>query len=322
MLIHIDTLYHYLEEMPMSTLRRSTAWPGLAIILFLLSACSGPIGNNSFSGASSSRLIPVVAAENFYGDIVNQLGGEHVSVTSILSDPNVDPHEYESNVQDGIAVSKARLVIENGDGYDTWMDKLLSASPNASRTVLVGASIADHELPDNPHVWYGIDNIPTIAKAMTDALKKLDSADAATFDSNLQKFDQSVAFIQQKLDSLKAKYAGVAVGLTETIFLYQTNAIGLKVLTPFEFEKAIAEGNDPPADTVVTANDQVNKREIKVLIYNEQTVTPITTNLENAARQHNIPIIPVTETMPRSLHYQQWMLAQLTVLEQGLQSST
>ena len=286
----------------------------IAILLFCLLAACTPAS----PGSGASTGIAVVAAENFYGDIFKQLGGTHVSVTSILSDPNADPHEYESNVQDALAISKATVVIENGAGYDSWMDKLLSASPNNNRVVLVASDIADHKLTDNPHVWYGIDNISTIAKAMTAALKKQDSAEAPAFDNNLQTFLQSLMPLQQKMSEIKARYAGTPVGLTEDIYLYQAIPLGLNVLTPFEFQKAIAEGNDPPADTVITANMQVNQHQIKVLIYNEQTVTPITTNLENAAKQQHIPIVPVTETMPQGKTYQQWMLDQLGVVEQAL----
>jgi len=289
--------------------------PILLIFSAGITACTPAAG---VAPQSSSAKVLVVAAENFYGDIAQQLGGEYVSVTSILSDPNIDPHEYESNVQNGVAVSKANLVIENGDNYDTWMDKLLSASPNPQRMVLVGADIADHKLPDNPHVWYGIDNIQTIARAITGALEKIDPADKPAFDQNLSKFLASLAPIQQKLSELKASYAGTPVGLTETIFLYQTDPIGLKVLTPFDFEKAIAEGNDPPADTVLTTTDQISQHQIKVLIYNVQTVTPVTTNLQNEAKQANIPIVPVSETMPPGKTYQQWMLDQLAVLQKAL----
>ena len=260
----------------------------------------------------------MVAAENFYGDIVQQLGAGHVSVVSILSDPNADPHEYESSVQDGVAVSKAQLVIENGDDYDTWMDKLLSASPNPNRIVLTAANVASNPLPDNPHLWYGIDNIQAIAQNITTDLNKIDSAHKADYDAALTKFLASLAPIQQKITEIKNSYNGTPVGLTETVFLYQTQPIGLNVLTPLEFEKAVAEGNDPPADTVVTANDQITNREIKVLIYNAQTVTPITTNLQNEAKQNNIPIVPVYETMPAGKTYQSWMLDQLNALEQAL----
>jgi zinc/manganese transport system substrate-binding protein len=254
--------------------------------------------------------------------VIKQLGGSHVAVTSILSDPNVDPHEYESNVQDGIAIQKAQLVVENGLGYDTWMDKLLSASPNSNRVVLVAGDIADHKLPDNPHVWYGINDMPTIAQAITNSLKKLDSADASAFDSNLAAFKQSLTTLRQKIIEINKKYAGTPVALTETIYLYQSIPEGLNVLTPFEFDKAIAEGNDPPANTVVEANNELTKKEAKILIYNVQTITPITTNLQNEAKGLNIPVVPVSETMPPGKTYQSWMMGQLNNLEQALASAT
>jgi len=301
-------------------MRKSSLWLAcLFILLFLASACSG--GSTGSTTSSSSTAINVVAAENFYGDIVKQLGGSHVSVTSIISDPNIDPHQYESNAQTAIQVSKAQLVIENSGGYDDWMDKILSGSPNPNRLLLKGFDIAQVKLPENVHVWYSIDNVATIAQAITNDLEKLDPADAATFENNLQMFKQSLQPIQQKLSAIKAKYAGTPVGLTETIYLYQAVPLGLTVLTPFEFQKAMAEGNDPPADTFVTAENQITHHHIKVLIYNEQTVTPSTTKLENDARAQNIPIVPVTETMPPGKTYQTWMLDQLNTLEQDLQSA-
>lgn len=285
------------------------------LLLSTLSACGGTTG----TAGATTGTISVVAAENFYGDIIKQIGGSHVSVTSLLSDPNVDPHQYESSVQNGIAVTKADIVVMNGGGYDTWMNKLLAATPGSKRIVLVATSIAPHVLPDNPHVWYGIENIQAIAQAMTGALKQVHASEAPTFEQNLHTFEQALATIQHRLQTLKARYAGTPVGLTETIFLYQSEAIGLQVLTPFEFEKAVAEGNDPPADTVLTTNRQMSQHQIKILIYNEQTQTPITTNLQTAAKQQHIPIVPVTETMPMNKTYQEWMLDQLTLLEQALQ---
>lgn len=279
------------------------------------------IGRLESNTQASSGVVKVVAAENFYGDITQQLGGSHVQVVSILSDPNVDPHEYESSVKDAEAVSNANIVIENGLDYDTWMDKLLSASPNSNRIVLVGGKLASHPLPDNPHVWYGVDNVQTIASDIVNALKEKDPKDAAYFESNLATFDNSLTPLQQKIADIKSKFNGTPVGLTETIYLYQTQPEGLDVRTPFSFEKAIAEGNDPSADDVAKANDQITKKEVKVLIYNEQTITPITTNLQNEAKSAGIPIIPVTETMPPSKHYQSWMMEQLTTLQNALQST-
>jgi zinc/manganese transport system substrate-binding protein len=281
--------------------------------LLLLSSCGSPA-----IASSGSSTIKVVAAENFYGDIASQLGGSHVTVTSILSDPNVDPHEYESSFQNAAAVSDAQLVIENSDGYDSWMDKLLSSSPNPNRHVIKAFDVAPHKLPENEHVWYSMTNILAIAQDITTTLKQLDTKDTSAFDKNLATFSQSIQGIDQKIAVIKAKYAGTPVGLTETIFLYQTELLGLKMLTPFAFQKAIAEANDPPADTVVTVNNQVEQKEIKVLIYNEQTITAITTNVENAAMQQHIPIVPVTETMPPGKTYQSWMLSQLNTLQQAL----
>jgi zinc/manganese transport system substrate-binding protein len=298
--------------------RRVSAWSLISVLLIsalgLLSACD----TASLASTGASHTINVVAAENFYGDIVKQLGGSHVSVTSILSDPNVDPHEYQSNVQTGITVSKADLVIENGGGYDNWMEKILSAAPNSNRLLLKGFDIAPIRLPENEHVWYSFDNVIAIAQAITGDLKKLDGADATAFESNLQAFKQSLQPLRQKVAAIKAKYNGTPVGLTETIYLYQTELEGLHVLTPFEFEKAIAEGNDPPADTVITTTDQINKHQIKILIYNKQTITSVTTNLENLANAQNIPTVPVTELMPPNKTYQTWMMDQLNALQTAL----
>ncbi len=307
----------------MPLFRRASLLAAIALCAFFaLSACGGsPTGTTSTSGSangSASSVIPVVAAENFYGDVVKQIGGSHVDVTSILSDPNVDPHEYESNVNNAKAVTKAKLVIESSGGYDDWMDKLLSASPNSSRLLIKGFDLAPTKLPDNEHVWYNVDNMQVIAQMMTDDLKKLDPADASTFDSNFQTFKQSLDQVRTKMSDIKSKYSGSPVGLTETIYLYQAQPLGLKVLTPFEFQKAMAEGNDPPADTVITAENQVKGKQIKVLIYNQQTVSPVTSKLQNDAKAEQIPIVPVTETMPPNKHYQSWMLDQLSTLENGL----
>ena len=294
------------------TMRRSPSRCGAIVAVLLV--LSVPV----LSTGAAPAKINVVAAENFYGNIVQQIGAEKVQVTSILSDPNVDPHVYESSFDDAKALSAADLVIENGGGYDDWMDKLLSASMGAKRLLLKAYDIAPTRLPDNEHVWYDVDNVQALAAAIRDNLTKLDAADAPFFTTNLQVFRQSLERIRQKIAQLKARWNGAPVGLTETIFLYQAGPIGLLVLTPFEFQKAIAEGNDPPADTVVAAEKQVKEKKIKALIYNEQTVSPITSNLQADAIAAGIPVVPVTETMPSAMNYQNWMLSQLTRLEMAL----
>jgi zinc/manganese transport system substrate-binding protein len=273
------------------------------------------------TNTAQSNAIRIVAAENNYGDIAEQLGGDKVSVVSILSDPNADPHEYESSVTDAEDVTNANIVIENGLDYDTWMDKLLSASPNTQRTVLIAGKLAPHPLPDNPHVWYGIDNVHTIAQDITSTLIQKDPSDKSYFEQKLATFEQSLIPLTRKIAEIKTKFNGTPVGLTETIYLYQSEPEGLDVLTPFAFEKAIAEGNDPSADDVATSNDQITKHEVRVLIYNDQTITPITTNMQNEAKRAGIPVIAVWETMPAGKHYQSWMMGQLANLDNALQNT-
>ncbi len=271
-----------------------------------------------FPVTARAAPVTVVAAENFYGNVAGQLGGARVAVTSILSDPNVDPHEYESSVVDAKAVAMADLVIENSGGYDDWMDKLLSASPRARRVLMKGFDIAPNKLPDNEHVWYDVDNVQAIAQGIAAALKKLDPAGEGLYAKNLRTFVTSLSDVRQEMTRIKARWKGTPVGLTETIFLYQANPLGLNVLTPMEFQKAMAEGNDPPADTVVEAVNQVKGKKIRVLIYNEQTASPVTTRLRDEAKAAGIPVVPVTETMPSASTYQEWMLRQLITLERAL----
>jgi zinc/manganese transport system substrate-binding protein len=291
-----------------------------SLVMLLASACSTANLSAGQSGGSTGKLA-IVAAENFYGDIAHQLGGDHVTVTSILSNPNIDPHEYESNVQDAIAVAQARLVIANGGGYDSWIDHLLAAAPQERRIVLKGYDLAPVKLEDNEHVWYSPTDIAAIARAITAALQQLDPAHASDYHQHLQHFLGSLEQLTNKLAEIKSHYAGTPVGLTETIFLYQTTLMGLNVLTPFAFQKAIAEGNDPPASSVITVEDQIQQRRIKVFIYNEQTVTAITTRLRQEAQKQQIPVVPVSETMPPGKTYQTWMLGQLNTLETALQAS-
>jgi zinc/manganese transport system substrate-binding protein len=267
--------------------------------------------------ATGARL-KVLAAENFYGDIASQLGGDHVQVTSIMSDPNVDPHEYEADPKDAMGVAQANLVIQNGADYDNWMPRLLSASPNASRVVLTGASIGHDLLKDNPHVWYSLKDVRAIAAQIVKSYEALAPADQADFEKNRAAFDASLDPIEKKMESVRHEFAGTPVALTETIFLYQTDQMKLNVLTPTEFQEAIAQGNDPPAKSIAIANTQVSGHQVKVLIENIQTVTPITMHLQQEAKDAGIPVVGVSETMPPGEHYQIWMLKQLQTLESAL----
>ncbi len=273
----------------------------------------------SAEGASEKPSgIQVVAAENTYGDLFQQIGGLHVHVLSIISDPNVDPHEYESNVDDARQIADADVVIENGGGYDDWMDKLMATTHNGKRLVIKAFDIAPNHLKENEHVWYNPDNVIVISQKILDTLKQKDPNDSAEFDANFAALKTDVQKLDGRLSDLKAKFANTPIALTETIFLYQSDLIGLNVLTPWAFEKAIAEGNDPSPSDAILAEQQITSRQAKILVYNVQTVTPITTKLEDEARVLNIPVVPVSETMPPGEHYQSWMSKQLDSLEAAL----
>jgi len=266
--------------------------------------------------------VNVVAAENFYGDIARQLGGSHVSVTSILSDPNTDPHEFTASTKTLQEILGAKLIIKNGLNYDNWMDQLLSSASNSSQIVLTAGTIAPRKLPENPHVWYSFDDVQAMAQAITHSLEQLDTADKSSFEANLATFDASLTALKQKTSEIKKTYAGMPVALTETIYLYQTELTGLNVLTPFDFMKAISEGNDPPANTVLDIQNELAHKQAKIVIYNEQTVTPVTTNIQREAQTQHIPLVAVWETMPPGKTYQSWMMGQLTQLENALQQGT
>lgn len=284
------------------------------LCVFLLGACQ----NTTTHANSSNALIKVVAAENFYGDIARQLGGSRVSVTSILSDPNADPHEFTSNMKTLLAVSRANLVIKNGLGYDTWMNSLLASTSTPGQVVLTAGDIAPEKLPDNPHVWYSFDDVLAIAQAITHTFERLDTSDTSYFEKNLATFDASLNALKQKQQEIQQRYARTPIALIETIFLYQTQDMHLDVLTPFDFMKAIAEGNDPPVNTVLAVQKELTQRQVRVVIYNEQTVTPVTTNIQSEAQTQHIPLVPVWETMPPGKTYQSWMMGQLEQLERAL----
>lgn len=297
----------------------------VATLLFLACTTAAFAGGSqegaSQTGRQSSGPLRVVAAENFYGDVAAQIGGSYVTVTSILNNPNVDPHEYESSVSAAAAVSNASLVVQNGGGYDAWMTRLLSASSSPGRVVVNAYEIAPVKLKENDHIFYSIDDIAAVAKAIAKDLAGLRPAHATVFEKNLAGFSASLSRIRAKMEAIKKAYGATPVGLTETIFQYQAQPMGLDVLTPFPFQKAVAEGNDPPAASAIAAEDQVTSKRVRVLIYNKQTITKLTTRLVALARRAGIPVVTVTETMPPTLHYQDWMLGQLDQLEKALSST-
>jgi zinc/manganese transport system substrate-binding protein len=274
-----------------------------------LASCGAP------AGGSTSGTLQVIAGENFWGSIAAQLGGSHVAVTSIVTNPNTDPHEYESSSADARAFATAGYVILNGAGYDDWGQKLLSANPSQSRTVLTVADLLNKKAGDNPHFWYNPDWVERVADRITADYTALDAADAAYFSQQREAFRAALKPYHDAIAHIRSTYSGVPVGSTESIFVYEAQALSLNLISPPGFMQAISEGNGPPAQTVAEFQDQLTHHQVKVLVYNTQTATPITDNLKQLAPQNNIPVIGISETIePTTASFQDWQTKQLDAL--------
>ena len=272
------------------------------------------------SATSSGNALHVVAAENLYGDIVSQLGGPLVQVTSIISDPNADPHLFEPGTATGAAVASAAVVIQSGLGYDAFMQRLLDASPNAHRIVVtIATSIGISGTDVNPHIWYDTPALPKVARAIADALERaLPGGHRSEIEALVSRFDASLAPLDATVTSIKAHHAGTPVAYTEPVPGYLLAACGLHVLTPESFARAIEEGVDPSAASVAQMRALLSQQRVKVLLYNSQATSPITDQIRALARKNGIPIVPVTETMPIGQTFQSWQLAQARALESAL----
>lgn len=285
----------------------------LAAALGLATACAG--------GAAPSAVgaIPVVGTENFYADLLAQIGGSHVSVSSILNDPSADPHEYESSARTAKLVADAKIVIVNGIGYDDFMAKLLGAAHRPDRVVIRVQDVLKKSDDDNAHVWYDPRTMPAVAEAAAAALATLDPANAGDYASRKVTYLAALKPVDDKIAALKAKYGGAPVAFTEPVAEYQADAIGLTVLTPKGFMRAIEQGVDPAPADVAAERDLLTGGKVKALLYNDQVTSPLTKGLHDLAVRSGIPVVGVAETMPPAFKtYQEWMLAQLGELEKAL----
>ena len=262
--------------------------------------------------AAQTGVVNVVAGENFWGDIVSQIGGDHVNVTSIIDDPNTDPHEYESDNKDAIAIATSQLVVVNGLGYDDFVSKLVDASPSDDRATLTVADVLGVDGDDaNPHLWYDTAQLPKVAAAIADALAKADPDDAATFTANAQTFDDSLQPILDVIDQIKAKYAGTEIAYTERVPGYLVEAAGLQLGIPASFTQAVEDDEDPSPKDTAAFDDAIESRTVKVLLYNAQVTDQQTTEIKQLAASSGVPVVGVTETMPPDAHdFQSWQLGQ------------
>ena len=261
--------------------------------------------------------IPVVAAENFYGDVVQQLGGDRVDVTSILSNPDQDPHLFEASPKTARALQHASLVVYNGADYDPWMAKLLNVSKNDKRKTIVAAELIGKKSGDNPHLWYDPSTMPAVARAVSAALASADPAHKAAYDANLAKFLDSLKPIADKVAALRSQYAHVSVTATEPVFGYMSDAIGLDMRNQ-RFQLAAMNDTEASASDIAAFERDLRERRVRALIYNSQATEALTKRMLKLAQQSHVPTVSVTETQPAGKNYQQWMLAQLDALGNAL----
>ena len=298
--------------------------PRAAVIAVAMGVTGGVIAATSScdtatTGGGSSSSIRVVAAENFWGSLVTQLGGSRVSVTSVVTDPNMDPHDYQSSASTARAFAIAQYVIVNGAGYDGWAAGLLSANPTNGRMVLTVAGLLGKHEGDNPHFWYSPADVATVADRITKDLSAIDAADSRYFAQRRAALETALQPYHARIASIKQQYAGRRIASTENIFVYMASALGLDLISPPEFMKAVAEGNDPPAGSVAAFRQQLQRHEVTVLVYNRQTATDVTSTMQQLAALQHIPSVGVDETLrPPGATFQDWMVAQLTDLMSAL----
>ena len=274
--------------------------------------------------AQASGPLQVVAAENFWGSIASQLGGNRVHVTSVITNPATDPHDYEPTAADARTIAGAQMVIENGIGYDPWAAKLVAASPAHGRVVLdVGKLVG---VPDggNPHRWYSPPDVQQMTAAIVADYTKLDPPDADYFAREKTAFETTgLAAYKAEIAAIRSRYAGVAVGASESIFAPLAQALGLRLLTPTSFLNAISEGTDPNANDISTIDGQIAHRQIRVWVVNSQNSTPDVQRLTALARAKGIPVTTITETLaPANVTFQAWQVAQLRALRAALAKAT
>ena len=295
---------------------------GLALLLAGCGKGTAPAAATSTSPGSSGSapVLTVVAAENFWGSIASPLGGSHVAVTSIISNPDTDPHTYEPTTGDARTVASARYVIVNGIGYDPWAAKLLGAQPNPGRRVLTVGDLVGVKEGGNPHRWYSPGDVAKVIDQITSDYKALDPAGAAFFDAQHATYTATgLAQYKSLIADIKAKYAGTPVGASESIFVPLSDALGLHLLTPPSFLTAISEGSDPTAADKAAIDAQIKGHQIKVYVFNSQNSTPDVAAQVKEAKDAGIPTTTITETLdPPTSTFQDWQSAQLRSLETTL----
>lgn len=263
--------------------------------------------------------ILALGAENEYANVISQIGGQYVRAVSLLNNPNTDPHTFEASPSVAAVVSSARFVVQNGAGYDDFMSKLESASPNDKRVVIdVQHLLGLKESPPNPHLWYMPQAMPAVARAAAAALSAMQPAHAPYFHANAARFVRSLGGWYSALAQLRSKYRAARVATTEPVGDYMLQAAGLDILTPFTLQAAVMNGYDPAPQDITRQEVLLSGRGVRALLYNQQVTDPVTKLFLHDAHAHRVPVVGIYETMPPGYDYQTWMLAETSVLTRAL----
>ncbi len=267
--------------------------------------------------AEQVKPLSIVAAENFYGDIAKQIGGANVAVTSILTNPDQDPHLFEASASVARNLSAARLVVYNGVDYDPWVTKLLGAAKSADRKTIVVADLIGKRPGDNPHVWYDPATMLALGKALADSLGAADPAHAADYTRNLAKFEQSLQPVQTRIAALRARLAGTPVTATEPVFGYMFDALGMTVRNA-PFQLAVMNNTEPSSSDVAAFENDLKTHQVKLLVYNSQASDPVAARMEKLARASHVPVVGAMETEPPGKTYQAWIMGELDAVDRAL----
>ncbi|MFE9109706.1 metal ABC transporter solute-binding protein, Zn/Mn family [Streptomyces collinus] len=304
--------------MSLSTSRRLALLTSAS--LALLAGCGS--SSDSADAKSAPARVAVVASTNVWGDIARRIGGDRVDVTSVISDPDQDPHSYEADPQNQLALSKAKVVVENGGGYDDFVDRMLESGHNDSAEVINAVEVSGKTAPEggelNEHVWYDFPTVAEVAGRISAALAKADPGDAGAFARNAAAFKAKLAPLEAQEARIKKAHGGEGVAITEPVPLYMTEASGLVNRTPAQFSEAIEEGDDVSPRVLQESLALFSGKKVKVLVYNEQTSGPQTEKAEAAAKAAGIPVVPVTETLPKGKDYLGWMTDNVDALASAL----
>lgn len=280
-------------------------------------------GAAAANGGSAGQIV-AVGAENEYANVISQIGGRYVHASAVMSNPNTDPHTFEASPSVANSVSQAQLVVQNGVGYDNFMGKIESATPNANRKVIDVQHLLG--LPDstrNPHLWYSPRTMPAVAKAVAAELSKLQPSHAAQFHAKEAAFEHSLSAWYAAIKQLRDRYPNAAVAATEPVGDYMLGAAGVAVVTPYSLQAAVMNGVDPAPQSVTLQNGLLSGRKVKVLLYNQQVTDSLTQTWLKAARAHGIPVVGLYETMPTGGYdYQSWMVAEVNALRSALVHGT